>query len=177
MAEKLDDGLDAFGAAMDRLAPDNAGGREALETALAEAQSRLPWSRMHRALLERVEMLDTARDRLALVLHATDPDVAGAARGKGDMAGVFEVLVAAADAAGLDAFLARAHELLENLPAARGDMPTVKRLVEIATQIEKEHEGTADALVSLAQHVEDLDEAERAAAPDAGPGPEAEAGD
>lgn len=158
----VDETMASLERALDRLPPSEEA-PDRLEPALAEAQSRLPWPRIHTGLLDRVARFDTARDRLALVLHATDPDVAGAARGKGDMEAVFEVLVAAADARALDLFTQRARIVLDTLPASRGDLPSVVRLLEIVRQIEDAHETTADALVSLAQIVEDLEEAARAA--------------
>jgi len=151
--------LSRFTAALDAL-PSTPTGVEPLEHVLAEAQACLPWPRLHLALLERVERLDVARDRLALVLHATDIDVAGAARGKGDLRAVFEVLVAAADDVALDHFLIRLDAVLEALPSARADLPAVPRLLEIAGQIEPEHETVSDALVALAARIEDLDEAD-----------------
>lgn len=161
MATQLEDEIARLGGALDRLAP-GARDREALEHLVADAQARMPWPRLHRALLERVELMDTARDRLALTLHATDADVAGTAAGKGELAGVFEVLVAAADAESLDVYLARAQAILEENAMARGDLPSVDRLIEIANQVEKNHEETADALVSLAQKLEDLAELDAA---------------
>lgn len=162
-ADLMEATIATFGEALDRL-PLSGSDMEAIESALAQAQAELPWPRLHTVLLERVSEVDSPRDRLALVLHATDPDVAGAARGKGDLAAVFEVLVAAADARALDRFVQRVHQILETLPAARDDLPNLDRLIEISEQIEADHEGSADALVTLAQVVEDLEEVAREAA-------------
>lgn len=133
---------------------------DALEACVTAHQAEIEWSLLHRALLERVEEFDTPRDRMALVLHATDADIAATAVGKGEMRGVFEVLVAAADDRGLMAYLERATIVLEMAPTLKRDLPDVARLIEIANQIEANHDHVAEALVSLAQLVEDLEEAE-----------------
>jgi len=173
MTETLpqDDAAHRVGSFLDRLSPGHTGSSD-IEALVAEAQLSVPWPALHLALLERVEHLDTARDRMALVLHASDPDVAEAAAGKRGLDGVFEVLVAAADAIGLDLYLTRAVDLLETSPRLRDDLPSVERLIEISDQIAADHEDTADMLVSLAQRVEDLIEADadvetKAPAPDA----------
>lgn len=144
---------------LDRLAPDHTAPAD-LEALIANAQALVPWPALHTALLERVEQMNTPRDRMALVLHATDPDVAGAAVGKAGAQGVFEVLVAAADSAALNVFLGRALTLIEMSPLTRRDLPAVDRLIEIANQIEAEHEDGAERLIDLAQRIEDLDEDE-----------------
>lgn len=161
MAETLDDGLIALGLALDGAA--GVKSIDKLEKILADAQARLAWPQIYAVLLDRVQQFDTPRDRLALVLHATDLDIAEVAVGKGEMAGVFEVLVAAADTAAMDLFLSRAEAVLESTPSARRDLPTVLRLIEIANQVERQHEQTGDALVGLAQRIEDLNEADAAA--------------
>lgn len=145
---------------LDRLAPSHTNPMD-IEELVSEAQSRTPWQSLHVALLERVEQLDTARDRMAMVLHATDPAVAEAAAGKRGMEGVFEVLVAAADEIGLEQFIQRSINLLAHVPNLKGDLPSVSRLIEISDQIADEHEAVADALVNLAQRIEDLVEIER----------------
>jgi hypothetical protein len=96
------------------------------------------------------------RDRRALVRHATDPSVAERQAGAGEPAAAFEAIVAAADAVSLAEFATLSLALLEEMPAARGDYPTVARLLEIADQIEAEHETEAELLVALAHELEDL---------------------
>lgn len=156
MTESLTEDIGAeLSTMLDRLAPDETN-PDAVEQVLGEAQARLPWPKIHTGLLERVEQFDTARDRMALVLHATDPDVASAGAGKRALDGVFEVLVAAADQTGMDTYLTRGLSLLENTPALHGDLPTVLRLIEIANEIEGDHEDTAERVISLAQRLEDI---------------------
>lgn len=77
------------------------------------------------------------------------------------LADAFERAVAAADPRGLGRFLAEAREALDSDPAIRRALPSVVRLLEISDQIEQTHPELADALVTLAQEIEDLDEEER----------------
>jgi len=108
------------------------------------------------ALQHRARLHETERDRAALVLVATDAAAIASRLGARDPALAFETVVAAADAASLARFSTRARSLIADLPAAAADLPSVPRLIEIADQIESDHEVEAEGLVDLANALEDI---------------------
>ncbi|MEM1431623.1 MAG: hypothetical protein AAGG09_19375 [Pseudomonadota bacterium] len=126
----------------------------ALSMALTTISGAAPLGAVFAALKTRAETCE--RDRRALALHSTDPWVAERRLGKGEPAEAFEVIVAAADPVALTDFASNAIALVDEVSAARHDMPAVPRLLEIADQIESALETEAELLVALAHKLEDL---------------------
>ncbi|RDC74808.1 hypothetical protein DLJ49_02155 [Rhodovulum sp. 12E13] len=141
-------------AALDAL-PETASA-ERVRASLREVAGAGPPDRVFAALVARAAPDRPRRDRRALLLHALDTSLAMRRRGAGEAAAAFEAIVAAADAAALADFVALADALLDADAEARADMPGVARLIEIADQIEDNHEDQAEALISLAHRIEDL---------------------
>jgi hypothetical protein len=108
------------------------------------------------AFLHRAERTGTRRDRHAALILASDGALAWQEIGSGRMAEAFELIVAAADTVTLAHFLRLADALLDDFPTTHADLPTVARLLDIANQIEGGHPELSDALVGLAQRVEDI---------------------
>ncbi|MEO1677690.1 MAG: hypothetical protein AAFU80_05955 [Pseudomonadota bacterium] len=145
----------ALAAALARLdaLPEEGASETDLQSALATVSGAAPPSEVVAALAARAR---TERDRRVLARHTTDPWVAEKRLGHGDAASGFETVVKAADARSLTEFVTLSLALLEALPEAGADLPSVARLLEIADQIEDTHETEAELLVSLAHRLEDL---------------------
>jgi hypothetical protein len=142
-------------ARLDRL-PTLGATEDDLAAALAALADAAPPDAVSAQLAARATPDGPERDRRALLRHATDPSVAERRAGHGEPAAAFEAIVAAADAISLAEFATLSLALLDELPEARGDYPSVARLVEIADQIEADHEAEAELLVALAHELEDL---------------------
>lgn len=108
------------------------------------------------AFLNRADRTGTRRDRHAALLLASDGGLAWQQLGEGRMAQAFDQIVAAADTVTLAHFLRHANDLLDGFPTTRNDLPQVSRLLDIAAQIEPGHPELSEALVQLANRVEDI---------------------
>ncbi|SNS20295.1 hypothetical protein [Tropicimonas sediminicola] len=120
-----------------------------------EAEVRAPI--LLEAFLNRAERTGTRRDRHAALLLAADGGLAWRQLGEGRMAQAFDQIVASADTVTLAHFLRLANTLLDGFPTTRNDLPEVSRLLDIAAQIEPGHPELSDALVHLANRIEDID--------------------
>lgn len=142
-------------ARLDRLPTLGATGDD-LADALEALSGAAPPDDVFARLADRATPDGAERDRRVLVRHATDPRIAERRRGRGAPAAAFEAVVAAADEVSLGEFATLSLALLDEMPQARADYPTVARLLEIADQIETAHEEQAELLVALAHELEDL---------------------
>ena len=110
------------------------------------------------ALIARAGRTGTRRDRHGALILAADGAHAWRQIEAGRLAEVFDLIVAAADTATLARFLVLGNALLDDFPTTAVTFPGVPRLLEIAGQIAPGHPELADALVSLANRLEDLNE-------------------
>ncbi|WP_068109530.1 hypothetical protein [Tropicimonas marinistellae] len=137
--------------------PAEAASEAALRDILLPLDGEVRASILLDAFLNRAERTGTRRDRHAALLLASDGGLAWQEIGAGRMAQAFDQIVAAADTVTLAHFLRLASDLLDGFPTTHADMPSVTRLLDIAGQIAPGHEELSDALVSLAQRIEDIE--------------------
>ena len=136
--------------------PETQAPHHALVEAVTAPLGAAPVASVVPALFERARRTRCERDLRALAILVSDPHVAQASTGQGDLAAAFDLAAAAGAAPALATWSAQASAALDFVPEAWRDMPDPARLRAVASAAERKYAALADDLRALAGRIETL---------------------
>lgn len=140
---------------LDALPAEGASGADIARIVLPAAE-QIAVQELFDGLAARARRTKARRDRHAALLVATQSEASGGRH----LTDAFDLIVDAADTATLALFLDQAFDILDRQPDTTRHLPPVARLLDISGQLPQHQEELSDALVELAQRIEDLERGE-----------------